>query len=412
MNLRTTYAKRMQSLLLFSITAVTICAQSIWNPVHLEQVKKSLEHPTHSTAYRNLLKEADKALNTPNLSVMMKDKMPPSGDKHDYLSQARYFWPDPTKPDGKPYITRDGESNPELDKLDRNRLGEMADNVTTLVLAWYFSDSEQYAQKAVKQLRVWFLSPKTAMNPHLKYAQVAPGHHNDLGRCYGVIDTYSLVEMLEAVQLLEKSKSFTAEDSKQLKAWFGKLLHWILNSEQGKEESNRANNHSTAHDAQAIAFARYIGDEKLAKQMLRDIPEKRVFKQIEPDGKQPEELRRTLAFGYSEFNLQHLIDLSVMGEKVNVPVLAQSSPDGRSIYKAADFLKPYLGKSVTEWPYQQISDWEGKQQELCKDLYRLYLLNPSRVDYLKAYKQHRKKNGKDRFNLLFLQAKDLTDHAK
>ena len=264
------------------------------------------------------------------------------------------------------------------------------------------SGKEQYALKATKQIRVWFLDKKTCMNPHLKYAQVAPGHNNDLGRCYGVIDTYSLVEMLDAVQLLEKSRSFTSKDSEQLKKWFGQLLDWILTSEQGKEEASRPNNHSTAYDAQAIAFALYTGNHKVAERILREVPKKRVFKQIEPDGKQPEELRRTLAFGYSEFNLQHLIDIATMGEKAHVPVLSVSSADGRSIYKAADFLKPYLGKGVKEWPYKQISEWNGKQQELCKDLYRLYLLDSTRTDYLKAYQQFRKSNPKDLFNLLFL----------
>ncbi len=406
MNLRANYSKRIRLSLAFSIVAMTVCAQSIWNAEHLEQVKKSLNQPAYSATYQNLLKQADKALNAHHLSVMMKDKTPPSGDKHDYLSQARYFWPDPTKPDGKPYISRDGVSNPELDKLDRNRLGEMANNVTTLALAWYFSGKEQYALKATKQIRVWFLDKKTCMNPHLKYAQVAPGHNNDLGRCYGVIDTYSLVEMLDAVQLLEKSRSFTSKDSEQLKKWFGQLLDWILTSEQGKEEASRPNNHSTAYDAQAIAFALYTGNHKVAERILREVPEKRVFKQIEPGGKQPEELRRTLAFGYSEFNLQHLIDIAAMGEKAHVPILSVSSADGRSIYKAADFLKPYLGKGVKEWPYKQISEWNSKQQELCKDLYRLYLLDSTRTDYLKAYQQFRKKNSKELFNLLFLKEKD------
>ena len=70
-----------------------------------------------------LKKEADKLSDVQPLSVMMKEKTPASGDKHDYMSQARYFWPDPAKPDGLPYINRDGISNPELSKLDRNRLG-------------------------------------------------------------------------------------------------------------------------------------------------------------------------------------------------------------------------------------------------------------------------------------------------
>lgn len=384
----------------------TARSQSIWELTNLEKVKQEIDQPAYHTAYRVLLEQAERALQQPNLSVMLKEKTAISGDKHDYYSQARYFWPDPSKPDGKPYISRDGISNPELNNLDRNRLGDMANNVTTLSLAWYFSGDERYAQKAAEQLRVWFLHKATRMNPHLKYAQVAPGHHNDEGRCYGIIDTYAFVEMLEAVQLLEKSEAFTSKDQKALKAWFGKLLNWILNSRQGQEEANQKNNHSTAHDAQAIAFALYTGNTKIAKSILQEIPEKRIYKQIEPDGKQPEELWRTLAFGYSEYNLQHLIDISIMGQKLGMPIHQATSQDGRNIYKAADYLKSYLGKDLSAWPYKQIHDWQGKQQELCKDLYRLYQLDSSRTDYKEAFFRYWNQNGRDRFNLLFLYPQD------
>ena len=163
---------------------------------------------------------------------MMKEKVAASGDKHDYLSQARYYWPDPTKPDGKPYIRRDGESNPELNKLDRNRLGDMASHVTTLSLAYYLSNDEKYAKKATEQIRVWFLDKKTKMNPNLNYAQMVPGLDGERGRSLGVLDAYSFVEMLDGVQLLEGSNAFTEKDSKKLKAWFSVLLNWILTNEQ------------------------------------------------------------------------------------------------------------------------------------------------------------------------------------
>lgn len=104
-------------------------------------------------------------------------------------------------------MSRDGESNPELNKLDRNRLGATASRVTTLALAWYFSGEEKYAQKATELIRVWFFDKDTRMNPNLEYAQMIPGHNGGKGRCYGVLDSYSFVEMLDAVKLLEQSKS-------------------------------------------------------------------------------------------------------------------------------------------------------------------------------------------------------------
>ena len=119
-------------------------AQSIWDVSHLNKVKKSVDQPFYAVAVQRLVMEADNLLNVQPLSVMMKEKVPASGDKHDYMSQARYFWPDPTKPDGLPYINRDGVSNPELNKLDRNRLGETANRITTLSLAWYFLTSSLF----------------------------------------------------------------------------------------------------------------------------------------------------------------------------------------------------------------------------------------------------------------------------
>ena len=385
----------------------SIHAQSIWDGAHLQKVKQSLHQPYFSTTYQELVAEAEKLLDVQPLSVVMKEKTPGSGDKHDYMSQARYYWPDPSKPDGLPYISRDGESNPELNKLDRNRLGATAQRVTTLALAWYFSNDEKYAQKATELIRVWFFNKDTRMNPNLEYAQMIPGHHNNKGRCYGVIDTYSFVEMLDAVQLLEKSKAFTTKDSKQLKAWFGKLLTWILNSPQGQEEANQANNHSTAHDAQVIAFALYAGNVKVAQEVINAIPQRRIFTQIEPDGRQPHELRRTLAFGYSQFNLSHFIDIFLMAQKIGISIDNATSTDGRNFYKAMDFLTTYVGKDVKDWPYQQISEWDYKQQEFCKDLYRVFLLNPERTDYLKLYRAHRTIDWKDRFNLLWVKPDDV-----
>lgn len=225
-------------------------AQSIWDREHLEYVKRSLDNPCYSKAYQSLLKHADKALEEEPLSVMMKEWIPASGDMHDYMSLARYYWPDPTTPDGLPYINRDGMSNPELEKLDRNRLSTTANRIETLSLAWYFTGDEKYAKKAVEFIEVWFLNKKNRMNPNLEYAQMVPGRNGGKGRGFGVLDTYSFVEMLDAVALLDSSKSFTARDAKRLKQWFCTLLDWILSSDQGRSEKNQANNHGTAYDVQ------------------------------------------------------------------------------------------------------------------------------------------------------------------
>ena len=385
-----------------------ISAQTVWNRAHLEEVKGKLEQPAYNVAYMHLMEEADGMLTIPAPSVMMKDKVAASGDKHDYLSLARYYWPDPTKPDGLPYVNRDGVSNPELERLDRNRLSEMTDGVKTLTLAWYFSGNESYAKKAVELLRTWFIDEKTVMNPNLNYAQIVPGQNGGKGRCFGLIDSYSFVEMLDAVQMLEQSGVLSAKDSKTLREWFKRFLQWVLTSEQGQEESRQANNHATAYDAQVIAYANYVGDKKVADEYLNQFYEKRMKTQIEADGRQPQELRRTLAFGYSQYNLTHIIDVLQMAN--NAKWEGKTNEMMALAEMAAGFLADYVGKDVSTWPYQQISGWDEKQHELCKDLYRIYLLDPQQTIFGKLAKDNMVKRWDDRFFLLYY-TPDETDNA-
>ncbi|MDD2602879.1 MAG: alginate lyase family protein, partial [Prevotella sp.] len=121
-------------------------------------MKQQLNRPFYARSYERLLVKADKLLNATPISVTQKPMDTPNGDKHNYMSLSRYYWPDPNKPNGLPYINHDGKSNPELNKYDRGRLGETCNRITTLALAWYLSGKESYAQKATELIRVWFFN--------------------------------------------------------------------------------------------------------------------------------------------------------------------------------------------------------------------------------------------------------------
>ena len=374
-------------------------AQSVLDAQHLLYVKQHLSDPSYAQAYKALKKQAEHDLVMKPLTVMSKDYIPSSGSKHDYVSLARYAWPDQTKPNGLPYIMRDGISNPELNRFDRNKLSDMTGAIYRLSLAYYFSENEKYAKKATELIHIWFLDKTTRMNPNLRYAQHIPGDAD--GRCYGVIDAYSFVEMLDGVQLLEKSKSFTAKDSKKLKAWFSHFLKWLLSHPQAMEESNQKNNHAIAYDVQVAAYSLYTGNRKVFSDVLAYFPKRRIATQIASDGSQPHELRRTLAFGYSQYNLHHIIDLMLMVKHQGLDFRKYGIRDEHSFFKAMDFLAPYMGKSVKLWPYQQISGWEEKQQEMACDFYRAYTLDASRKDYLHIYQQVKYRDWSDLFVLLY-----------
>ena len=393
------------------VAASAICGGSatVWSPSHLEHVTRNQERPFYKASLSSLMSRADSVLSLPPLSVMDKEAVPPSGDRHDYMSQARYFWPDPSKPDGLPYINRDGLTNPEIYRLDRNPLGATAERITLLTLAWRLSGDEKYAAQATRLLRTWFLDKKTRMNPNLEYAQMIPGHDGGKGRCYGVLDTYSFVEMVSVLPLLEESKAFSRKDAKELRGWFAQLTDWMLSSPQGIEEGRQANNHSTAYDAQLLAFALYSGRQDVARRIAAEVGEKRIFPQIEPDGRQPHELGRTLSYGYSQYNLTHLLDIMEMARNYGLDMGPVVSADGRSVAKALDFLARYIGKDAPEWPYAQISGMDGKKQDLLKDLYRWWLLEGDRPEFRDLYHNERMLDYSDPFNIAYFIPREKDD---
>lgn len=373
----------------------------LWDMSVLQQVKKNRETPLYTNAYQALIREADLQLSKKNYSVTFKKKKMPNGNKHDYVSLSRYRWPDPTKKDGLPYIAKDGESNPELEQYDRIPLHEMSNAITTLAQAYFFSDDEKYARKAVQLLRVWFLDQKTFMNPNLNYSQFIPGVNDSKGTPSGLIDTYCFVNMLSSVKFLETSESYTPADKKGLEAWFSQFADWMQNSESGQKERASDSNHGVAYDVQLTMYLLFSGRKEEAKQIINAFPERRLFVQIEPDGRLPRELRRADAFGYSVYNLRHMVEMFLIAQKEGVAIWQKESEDKRNFYKATEFLLPYLGKEVSEWPYRQLNSWDTKQQEFCEDLYRITFLDPSRKNFLELYKRYNQKGNDDRFRLLY-----------
>lgn len=321
---------------------------------HLPAVRTAIKRGDQDLekAWSRLQRDAQKALAGGPFSIMNKGVTPPSGDKHDYMSQAPYFWPNPKTPNGLPYIRRDGERNPEINKItDHKSIDDIENAAETLALAYYFTGDEKYASKAVELLRGFFLDPATRMSPNLEYAQFIPGVNT--GRGIGLIETRGLTRVVDAIGLLEGSKALTSEDDRGLKDWFGKFLQWMLDSKNGHEESAAKNNHGTWYDAQIVSFALFVGRNELAKQILEQAKEKRIATQIEPDGKQPLELARTKAWSYSNGNLDGLMQLATLGQHISVDLWNFQTKDGRSIRKALDFLVP-IAIGEKKWAYQEI----------------------------------------------------------
>jgi hypothetical protein len=329
------------------------------DPARLAASKAAIarKDPAVSAAWDALRADAEKALAVSRFSVVDKPVAPPSGDKHDYMSQAPYFWPDPGRPDGRPYIRKDGVRNPEIDKItDHKAIDGLVANTPALGLAYYFSGDERYAEKAALLLRAFFLDPATRMTPHLQYAQFIPGVNT--GRGIGLIETRGFTRVVDAVGLIAGSKAWRAEDDRGVRDWFAAFLTWMQESENGRDEAAANNNHGTYYDLQVVSFALFLDRRDLAVKVLARAKERRITVQIEPDGRQPLELARTNGWSYSTGNLDGLTELATLGDRAGVDLWRFATADGRSIRKAILFLTPYaFGEK--KWDFEQINAFNG-----------------------------------------------------
>ncbi len=342
----------------------------------LERNKSAIQNndPGIMPAYKLLVKDADKSLQFEPVSVMEKTNIPPSGDKHDYMSLAPYHWPDSTKPGGIPYIRKDGQTNPEVKNYkDKEYLPKLCGHIETLALAYFFSENNAYAEHATKLIRVWFLDPATKMNPNLKYAQAIKGVNE--GRGAGLIDSRHFVRVIDAIGLLNRSKSWKDTDQQGMKKWFCEFLNWMQTSKIGIDELNAKNNHGAWYDAQRLSMALFIDSMDLAKRIINHAAG-RLDYQVDDKGFFPAEMERTISLHYSAFVMNAFFTIAQMSDEAGVDLWNHKTPSGKSLKTSFVALKPYFSNEQN-WEGQQIKDYayddgfmllrEATKQYNCKD---------------------------------------------
>ena len=176
-----------------------------------------------------VVRAADLYLNEQPKTITAVPAARSAGGVHDYFSEADYWWPDPKNPEG-PYIRRDGESNPANFNAHRELLIRFSLRMPALTAAWVLTNKRVYADHAVAHVRAWFVDPERRMNANLQYAQAI--HGVDTGRSIGIIDTLHLVEVAQALMVLERTHGIAADDLNKCKEWLSSYLNWMTTSER------------------------------------------------------------------------------------------------------------------------------------------------------------------------------------
>ncbi|CAG8638316.1 12911_t:CDS:2 [Gigaspora margarita] len=324
---------------------------------HHYAVYLKTQRELHNQMLYNIVHKADSAVaNTSVYSVTLKPQLAPSNDPHDYMSLARYYWPNPNTKDGLPYISRDGHTNPEI-----------------------------YTIKDYAFLR----NLMTKMNPNLKYASLVKG--KKLGRRAGILDTRPIYKITQSIPLMRSSKFWDYNIELQLKNWFTEFYDWFKNSKFGREEHNAKNNHGTFYDVQAIHILEYIGKINEAKDFAQKALIHRVNTGILADGQQPYETVRTLSWQYSIFNVQALFLLAERATHLGFDGWNYRGNNNQSIKTAVDYLLPYALNGGKGWKFKNIGGFGTDSYERILELSWIIWGDNKYPDAVEILKQKAKK---------------------
>ncbi len=281
-----------------------------------------------------------------------KLKIPPGGNIHDYYSQAPYWFPDPSKADGLPYINRDGEFNPDAisPESDHERMKRVTRAIYKLALLYFYRKDEKYASHASLMIKEWFLNPESKMNPHLHFGQAIPGIC--LGRDAGIIEVHTFIHIIDSLNLIETSSVLDSSLKNGMKNWFSAFLDWLMTDEIGIKESTAPNNHGIWYLALCLKLAAFCGRTELLPILAEKVIE-RISLQISKDGSLPLELKRTQPWDYSIFCLHAFFaSASILKDSETADLFRYKNRDGNGIKEAVDFLVEVL--KGREWTYREI----------------------------------------------------------
>ncbi len=289
-------------------------------------------------------------------------------DKRQYFSIGLYYWPNPNTKDGLPYVSIDGDVNPDAISWAKGGLRKtgMICNIASLI--YLLSNDSKYYELLKKHIYNFFINEETKMLPNLDYAQLIMGDpKHEKGRGIGIIDFgahmgYALV----LLKHLYDENRLEDEIYLPLRAWCLSLLDWLNTSHFALDEKNEPNNHGSMYTqlkAQLQFFTNTLNKEELLNEINI-----RIESQIQPDGRMDLELLRTRSIAYSTMNIKAFVDTyKIIGEDYSKNDL---------IKKAILFMAPVLNDEI------DISDIKVMENGVLRDCIQI------ENTYLNNYKMY------------------------
>lgn len=333
---------------------MTLVSDDEAEPIHSAIMRKEA---WTQDAVRRLRVEAEKRLKEGPWSVTFErpKSLELELDVHDYYSQATYWWPDPTNSTGA-YVRKDGQTNPDRFPANKSALTSMCESVFALGAAAFFLDDTRYAQRAARDINVWFVNPKTRMNPNLQFAQVIRGTDNARGE--GVLDGRDFIRAIQGMEFLARTGAWDPKDQAAVHKWFEEYLVWLTHSKNGELEKTSGNNHASWWTAQVAAVASFVQDKTDATMAFNYYRTHILPAQIRPDGSAPREEARTRSLSYSAFNLEAYAMICRIGQVNGENLWAAPGRKGATIATVIEYLVPFL-QDPKRWSKEQIIEFQN-----------------------------------------------------
>jgi len=288
-------------------------------------------------------------------TVMSKNVTPPTGNKHDYMSWAPYWWPDCSKADNKtslspeqiwttcPYASRDGQFNPDGRLInDVGNFQSLSDAVLYNAIAYALDGkpSNQFSQTTVSFIKTWFLDDATKMNPNLDYAQMVRGPGGQKGTHTGVLDLKGMAKIVSGILILRKSKcpDWTSDLDNQMNDWTRQFATWLETAGIALEEAFSTNNHGSFYYNQLAALKLLLNDNDGARNVTDTYFNTLYMAQIQASGEQPLEAARTRPYHYRAYNLAAMITSArIAAYTGETNIWNKTTSQGATIRNALDF---------------------------------------------------------------------------